>query len=190
MCILTGEKQRKAELLRFVLGPGNVIVPDLLECLPGRGFWLKSSKKVIYAACKKNIFSRHARTSVTVPEDLVDLVERLLRRRCLEIFGLARRAGQMVGGYEKVRLILLAEKVGVLFMASDVAKDGKNKISNLVVDTPIINCFSGCELGAAVGRERLAHAVVKPGGFTQKLLSETSRLLGLCDNVPTYKTHK
>ena len=183
MCIFTGEKQHRSELLRFVVGPEKVVVPDILGCLPGRGFWLKSSKKVISAACKKNIFSRYARTSVTVPEDLVDMVESLLRRRCLEIFGLARRAGQMVGGYEKVKLILLAEKVGVLFMASDVAHDGKNKIDRLVVDTPIINCFSGCELGAAVGRERLAHAAVKSGGFTQKLRSETSRLLGFCENV-------
>ena len=190
MCIVTGEKQRKSELLRFVLGPENVIVPDVLGCLPGRGFWLKSSKKVISAACKKNIFSRCASTSVTVPEDLVETVERLLRRHCLEIFGLARRAGQMVGGYEKVKLILLAGKVGVLFMASDVAQDSKNKINKLVVGVPIINCFSGDELGAAVGRERLAHAVVRPGGFTQKLLSETSRFLGFCENVSNYKLNK
>ena len=190
MCILTGQKQRKSELLRFVIGPEKVIVPDVLGCLPGRGFWLKSSKKVISDACKKNIFSRYALTSVTVPEDLVDLVERLLRQRCLEILGLARKAGQMVGGYEKVRLILLAEKVGMLFMASDVSKDGKNKINRLVVDTPIINCFSRGELGAAVGREIVAHAVVKPGGFTQKLMSETSRLFGFCDNVPTQKLNK
>ena len=189
-CIFTGEKRRKSELVRFVVGPDKVIVPDIVGRLPGKGFWLKSSKSVIFDACKKNIFARHARTSVTVPEDLIGLVEGLLRKRCLEIFGLAKRAGQMVGGYEKVRSILLIEKVGVLFMASDIAKDGKNKISGLATGATIINCFSGSELGAAIGRERLVHAVIRPGGFAQKLLSETSRLMGFCDNTPTYKLNK
>jgi ribosomal protein L7Ae-like RNA K-turn-binding protein len=172
------------------VGPNKVIVPDILGRLPGKGFWLKSSKKVVYDACKKNIFARHARTSVTVPEDLIGLVEGLLRKRCLEIFGLAKRAGQMVGGYEKVRSILLVEKVGLLFMASDTAKDGKNKISGLATGAPIINCFTGSELGAAIGRERLVHAVIRPGGFAQKLLSETSRLLKFCDSAPIYKLNK
>jgi ribosomal protein L7Ae-like RNA K-turn-binding protein len=172
------------------VGPDKVIVPDIVGRLPGKGFWLKSSKSVILDACKKNIFARHARTSVTVPEDLIGLVEGLLRKRCLEIFGLAKRAGQMVGGYEKVRSILLIEKVGVLFMASDIAKDGKNKISGLATGATIINCFSGSELGAAIGRERLVHAVIRPGGFAQKLLSETSRLMGFCDNTPIYKLNK
>ena len=189
-CIFTGEKRRKSELVRFVVGPDKVIVPDIVGRLPGKGFWLKASKKVVFDACKKNIFARHARTSITVPEDLIGLVEGLLRKRCLEIFGLAKRAGQMVGGYEKVRSILLVEKAGVLFMASDIAKDGKNKISVLATGAIIINCFSGRELGAAIGRERLVHAVIRPGGFTQKLLSETSRLLGFCDNTPSCKLNK
>ena len=189
-CIFTGEKRPKSELVRFVVGPDTVIVPDILERLPGKGLWLKSSKSVVFDACKKNVFSRHARTPVLVPEDLIGMVEGLLRQRCLDIFGLAKRAGQMVGGYEKVRSILLAENAGVLFMASDTAKDGKNKISRLATGSPIINCFSGSELGAATGRERLVHAVIRPGGFAQKLLSETSRLLGFCDNAPIYKLNK
>jgi ribosomal protein L7Ae-like RNA K-turn-binding protein len=172
------------------VGPNKVIVPDIVGRLPGKGFWLKSSKNVIFDACKKNAFARHARTSVTIPEDLIGLVESLLRKHCLEIFGLAKRAGQMVGGYEKVRSILLVETVGVLFMASDTAKDGKHKISGLATGAPVVSCFSGGELGAAIGRERLVHAVIRPGGFTQKLLSETSRLLGFCDNTPSCKLNK
>jgi predicted RNA-binding protein YlxR (DUF448 family) len=189
-CIFTGEKRCKSELVRFVVGPDKVLVPDILGRLPGKGLWLKSSRNVISDACKKNVFSRHASTPIMVPEDLIGLVEGLLRKRCLEIFSLAKRAGQLVGGYEKVRSILLIEKVGVLFMASDTAKDGKNKISGLAISAPTINCFSGSELGAAIGRERLVHAVIKPGGFTQKILSETSRLLGFCDNTPIYKLNK
>ncbi len=173
--------------MRFVVGPDKVVVPDILERLPGRGFWLKASRHIVFNACKENVFSRSARTSVTVPEDLIELVERLLRQHCLEIFGLACRAGQMVGGYEKVRSVLLAENSGVLVFASDGAEDGKNKMSRLLPENPIINCFSGSELGAAIGMGRLVHAVITPGGFAEKLLGETSRLLGFQENDPIYK---
>lgn len=169
------------------MGPDKTVVPDILERLPGRGFWLKASRQVVFDACKENVFSRSARTSVTVPEDLIDLVEWLLRQHCLEVFGLACRAGQMVGGYEKVRSVLSVGNLGVLIFASDGAEDGKNKISRLVPNNPIINCFSGSELGAAIGMERLVHAVITPGGFAQKLLVETSRLLGFQKNDSTYK---
>jgi len=81
----------------------------------------------------------------------------------------------------------LAENSGVLVFASDGAEDGKNKISRLLTDNPIINCFSGSELGAAIGMGRLVHAVITPGGFAEKLLGETSRLLGFQENDPIYK---
>ena len=39
-CIVTGETQPRAGLIRFVAGPDAIVVPDLAEKLPGRGFWV------------------------------------------------------------------------------------------------------------------------------------------------------
>ena len=36
-CIVTGESQPKAGLVRFGLGPAGQVVPDVLGRLPGRG---------------------------------------------------------------------------------------------------------------------------------------------------------
>ena len=168
--------------MRFVVGPDSVIVPDISERLPGRGLWLSARRDIMVEACAKNVFSKAARVKVEVPEDLVDRVEQLLRQRCLEIFGLARRAGQMVGGYEKVRSFLSAETAGALFAASDGAADGRSKISALAPDIPLVDCFSGSELGAAIGRDWLVHAVVASGGFAESLLAEANRFSGLQEN--------
>ena len=164
------------------MGPNKVIIPDILERLPGRGLWLKASRNIMYEACKKDVFSRASRTSVNVPSGLIDLVEVLLKKHCLDLLGIAGKAGQLVGGYEKVKSILLIEKVGVFIMASDTA-NSQNKIKYLVSGAPIINCFSAGELGVAIGRERLVYAIIKPGGFAKKLLIETSRLLGFQENA-------
>jgi len=43
-CIVTGEVQPKAGLIRFVAGPDGEVVPDLAEKLPGRGFWVVADR--------------------------------------------------------------------------------------------------------------------------------------------------
>jgi len=44
-CIATGDSQPKSGLIRFVVGPGDQIVPDIAGKLPGRGIW-KSADRV------------------------------------------------------------------------------------------------------------------------------------------------
>ena len=167
--------------MRFVVGPDGVIVPDISERLPGRGLWLSASRDIIGEACAKNVFAKAARgqVQVSVPDDLSDRVEQLLRQRCLEIIGLARRAGQMVGGYEKVRSYFKTETAGVLIAANDGAEDGRSKISALAPEIPLFDCFNGGELGAAIGRDRLVHAIITEGGFANSLLVEANKLVGL-----------
>ena len=36
-CIVSGQSQPKAGLIRFVIGPDAMVVPDVLARLPGRG---------------------------------------------------------------------------------------------------------------------------------------------------------
>ena len=44
-CIATGEVQPKFGLIRFVVGPDQQIVPDILGKLPGRGIWVSLNMK-------------------------------------------------------------------------------------------------------------------------------------------------
>ena len=46
-CIVTGDVQPKAGLIRFVLGPDDTVVPDVLEKLPGRGMWVTADRAVL-----------------------------------------------------------------------------------------------------------------------------------------------
>ena len=38
-CLVTRERLPKEAMIRFVLGPGRELVPDLAGKLPGRGMW-------------------------------------------------------------------------------------------------------------------------------------------------------
>ena len=46
-CIVTGDVQPKGGLIRFVVGPDGMVVPDLAEKLPGRGLWVSADRAVM-----------------------------------------------------------------------------------------------------------------------------------------------
>ena len=74
-CIVTGEVQPKAGLIRFCLDPEGQVTPDILGRLPGRGFYVSADRKAIEKAATKGLFARAAKQPVKVPEGLADLVE-------------------------------------------------------------------------------------------------------------------
>ena len=55
-CIATGEVQPKYGLIRFVVGPDQMVVPDVLEKLPGRGIWVAADRQALEKACKTGLF--------------------------------------------------------------------------------------------------------------------------------------
>ena len=49
-CLVTGAVLPKADLIRFVVGPDDSIVPDLAQNLPGRGLWVTADYVHIHDA--------------------------------------------------------------------------------------------------------------------------------------------
>ncbi|MFD1882684.1 RNA-binding protein [Paracoccus pacificus] len=180
-CIVTAEVQPKAGLVRFILGPEGQIVPDLAEKLPGRGIWVTADRALIEKAAAKGLFSRAARGPAPAPAGLADLVEEALARKVIELLSLARKAGDAVAGFEKVKGWLADGKAKVLLQASDGSERGKGKLW-----TPPggrwFGCLTASEMGLAFGRDHVIHSALAPGGLTEKLIRDASRLAGLRGN--------
>ena len=177
-CIVTGAIRPKAELVRFVVGPEGTIVPDVAGRLPGRGLWLTARRDIVALATSKRIFARAARAQVGVDEGLADQVERLLAKRCCAILGLARRAGQALAGFVKVRTLVVSGGAAVLVEAADGGSDSRAKLAALAPALPVVDRLSCAELSAAFGREHVVHAALTPGRLASSLLAEAARLGG------------
>ena len=177
-CIATGESQPKSGLIRFVVGPDNVIVPDLLEKLPGRGIWVSADPAALARAVDRNLFSRGARQAVTLPDGLIQQVEAGLARRVVDLVSLARKSGRAVAGYEKVKSWLAEGRAKVLLQAADGSERGKAKLW-----TPEGGRYFGCltaqELGLAFGRQSVIHGALAAGGLERRVVEEASKLRGL-----------
>ncbi|MDP4034353.1 MAG: RNA-binding protein [Pseudorhodobacter sp.] len=178
-CIVTGESQPKAGLVRFGLGPDGQVVPDVLGRLPGRGFYVVADRKAIEKAASKGLFARAARQPVVVPEQLANLVEAQLARRVTDLISLARKAGKAVAGFEKVKDWLTKDQAKILIQASDGSERGKTKLHPPGGDQTFIGCLTARELGLAFGREHAIHGALAAGGLTTRVVEEAARLAGL-----------
>ena len=177
-CIVTGEEQPKAGLIRFVVGPDNQVVPDILGKLPGRGMYVSATRAALDKAAKSH-FSRAAKQAVNVPDNLAAEVERQTLRRVQDMIAMARKAGRAVCGFEKVKGWLAGgERVRVLLQSSDGSERGKAKLW-----TPEGARFFGCltsnELGLAFGRQSVIHGALSTGGLGDRVVEEAAKLRGL-----------
>lgn len=183
-CLVTGETRPSGDLLRFVVDPEAQIVPDIAGKLPGRGYWVTASRERVEQAVRTKGFERavaRARKGagdvpLGVSPDLAHWVEDLLTRRCLDYLGLARRAGQLVTGFEKVRAFLGANQDTILVEASDASVDGSRKLLSGLRPARVVRRFTREQLSLALGRENVVHAAVEAQGVGARFLECADRL--------------
>ena len=181
-CIVTRDSAPKETMIRFVLGPGREVVPDLAGRLPGRGMWLSARGDVLERALSRGAFMRAARGPVTLPSDLRARIEDGLRARIRDLLGLARRAGQAVSGWQAGREWLQAGRAGLIVQASDGSPAERARFGGRGL--PAVAPLTAAELGGVFGRDHAVHVVVAPGRLAEALLAEAGRLAGIAGAPP------
>lgn len=186
--IVSGEVMEEARLIRFVPGPDGVVVPDLARKLPGRGLWVAADRASVETAARKGLFSRAAKAKLQASPDLADQVESLLRRRVLSALGLARKAGDLTSGFEKVSAAIQSGKTAWLIEASDGAADGRRKLwaqARRQSRPPgLLGVFTASELGLALGLENVIHTAFLAGRAADRWAQDVHRLAGFSPLLP------
>jgi len=177
-CLVTGMSQPAGGLVRFVLGPDVVVVPDVAGRLPGRGMWVAADRAALTQAAAKKLFARAARAPAQAPDGLADLVEGLILKRIQDSLSLAQKAGQAVAGYETVRDLIGTGRCAVLIQARDGSERGKTKLRK-PDNAAYVGCLTAQELGLSFGRDHVIHAAVASGGLARRVVDEAARLARL-----------
>lgn len=200
MCALTRAEKPVAELIRFVLGPDDVLVPDTDAKAEGRGVWISLNKVLVAEAVKKKVFARSLKTEVKLPEDLPGLTQTRLEARYLNALGMARKAGQLTFGATKVRALIDNGSLIALITASDAAEDGRSKMVGPLkalhyaaeeegiqgFEVPQFELLNSDQMGLALGLENVIHAALTRGAAAQAAV-EKARRLALYTAKPTEK---
>lgn len=189
-CALTHDRLDEADLIRFVAAPdGGSLHPDPAARAPGRGVWVRANRASVEAAAARNVFARSLKRAVAIGPDLAGETERALSRRCLDWLSLARKAGQIVSGFDQVAgLLRSGPRPAWRIEASDGASDGRRKLNGLArawdPPVPVAGAFDGMELGMALGRETVIHAALRPGRLAEGWSRDIRRLGGFRPVVP------
>jgi predicted RNA-binding protein YlxR (DUF448 family) len=172
-CIVTREAKPKEALIRFVLSPEGKLVPDLAGKLPGRGIYVGCSKLLLAEAIAKRLFSKAAKQQVAIPDGLLSQVEVQMARRVAEALSFARKAGQVVTGFEKVEAACKKGEVEALIHAADAGDDGIKKLA--FYQGPTFMELSRDQLSEVVGRENAVHVAVTHGPAAQFFIEQARR---------------
>ncbi len=180
-CIVTGDVRPDCELIRFVAAPNDEVVPDLAAKLPGRGMWVSADRACLERAAARNHFARAARRALTVSPQLADHVAALLLRRLGDDLGLARKAGSLTLGFDKIAKSFAGRRPPVLLIeASDGAEDGRRKLMALArahgLNLKLLDCLNSQELSLALGRENVVHAALPSGQLADRIAINARRL--------------
>jgi hypothetical protein len=184
LCAVTRENRDTGELLRFVLSPDGVVVPDLDRTLPGRGVWIGCDRRLVEKAVATQAFAKSLKTKADVPPDRADRgVGRILMRVTGKL-SLANKAGLAVAGFEKVFSALEKGSVRVVLHGADAAADGRSKIDRKYKaiqaaqnrPTAIVNVLTIEQMSLAFGRGSVVHAALTPGGLSDRFLEDAERL--------------
>ena len=180
--IVSGEVMDEARLIRFVVGPEGSVVPDLARKLPGRGLWVAATRAAVDTAARKGLFARAAKARIVAPSDLADQVERLLRLRLLAALGLARKAGDLTFGFERVMAAVEAGKVAWLIEATDRSDEGRRKLLAAArragIPPRVLLVFDSSELSLALGAGNVVHTAFLAGRGAQRWTVDVERLAG------------
>ena len=190
LCALTRAEKPVAELIRFVLGPDGVLVPDTDAKAEGRGVWMSLNRELVAEAVKKKVFARSLKTEVTLPDDLPGLTQLRLEQRYLNALGMARKAGQIIFGATKVQGLIRTGDLIALITATDAAEDGRSKMVGPLkalhyaaeeegitgFQVPHFELLSSEQMGLALGMENVIHAALTRGAAAQSAVEKARRL--------------
>lgn len=181
MCAVSRTVKPVDELIRFVIGPDGV-VPDLKRKLPGRGLWITADRGMLADAISRNVFARSFKRDARVPDDLVELTERLLVRATLDALAIAGKSGQVVTGFAKTEAAIAHDGVVGLIHAADAGADGVAKLNGALRRHPdsdkvkIITTFTTAQLDLALGRSNVVHAALLAGPANDTFMARLTRL--------------
>lgn len=184
LCAATREPRSPDDLIRFVVSPDGVLVPDLARRLPGRGVWVTADRETIEKAVKTRAFARSLKRPVEVPASIADLIEGQMVRRLCDALAIANKAGLVSTGFEQVDKLLDGGKAVGLVHGCDAAVGGRAKLVRKFeaiaraggAKATIVSYLTIDQISLAMGRSNVVHAGLIQGGATERFLSEAERL--------------
>lgn len=191
-CILSGERDPRASLIRLAVSPDGVVLPDLRAKAPGRGAWIGVDRAALETALAKGklkgALSRAFKTGdITLAPELPALIEDGLLRAALDRLGLEMRSGSVLTGSDRIGEAARRGQLALLLHASDASEDGNRKLDQAFrvgLDAEgenlrgVVIPADRTILSMALGRDNVVHIGVTVPASAARVADALSRWCG------------
>ncbi len=174
-CIVTREKIDPKRAIRLCVAPNGDVFADLKGNFPARGYWIVPSVgnfEQLFSQPKK---FRQIKGASKPSEDFVESLKTQLKNRILQQIGLAKRAGQLIFGFEKVKIWLKENKAAFAIIAKDGSKAEVERLGLSARNIPFASILEKEELGKTLGRDKVVHIVLCQSPLTENIKNDVYR---------------
>ena len=190
-CILSGEHDRRAALVRLAVSPDGLVLPDAHAKAPGRGAWIGVTRAELETAMAKGklkgaLARAFKGAPLTIPPNLPDLLEDALRRAFADRLGLEMRSGGIILGTARIAETARGGAVTALYHACDSSEDGRKKLDQAwrvgqeregSGDRGTILPLDRAALSVALGRDNVVHLALGDPRAAERVRVPLQRLL-------------
>ena len=192
-CVGCKEERPKKDLLRIVRGPDSEIAIDPSGRKPGRGAYICYDEECLKIARKKRSLSNALGCEISEAfyQEISDLIARKLEGEkpekpgrpsdsILSVFGIARRSGLLIVGFDKIDSFLNRGKSLLVILSQETSGQVERSLRSYNERGQIklirINGLSRKELGNAIGLGPVQLiALPKEHGLSNKVLQLLSQ---------------
>ena len=168
--------------IKFSLSPDSKLVPDLHDNLPGRSIWAPANKTLIKYIQERDDVKAHFGVSHLLSNDLVYLVEKILRKKILNNISLAKKAGYLAIGLDTIKNQLIEKKHCLIV----VAKGAKSLQSYTFFSSDNISCFENLlyqeDLDKSTGKINVKYVGILSKNFKKTIQVDLNKLKGFIGN--------
>jgi predicted RNA-binding protein YlxR (DUF448 family) len=176
VCIHSGKALEEERMMRFVIGPEDVLYPDFAGDLPGKPMWCSLYRETLQEAVRDNSFAKASGKTVNIPENIMDQIDKGLRHQALAMLSMCKKSGHLLTGAEKTEQVLKSGKAGIYLTAAAKDADTREKLSFLARNARVVDMFTSDELSKASGANKVFHAAMTRGGTTERFFSHVKRM--------------
>lgn len=151
-CLGTGKTLPKGEMLRFIKGPDGKAYLDLTGKGPGRGAYVCPDAAALAKVVKTGALARALEAEVAAT--FVDDVVQALTLKVLHSLGLAKKAGMLVLGQDKVREAAGKGQLQLVAIAGDASPASAKDMKALAArhELPLFTISEKSRLSALFGQ--------------------------------------
>ena len=176
LCHITKKLYPNSLMIRFVITPSNILTPDLYHEFDGEEFYVIASKRTLEDLA---LYYDEKCEKTFQKENIISNIDKILSKRIISLIGLARKAGKVIIGYEKIQKSLSFNKIELLLQTKDGSKKRKKDLLLPKFQKSRIDCLNRKELGTPFGRDSVTNVGFLKSSFTNPLIFDTSRLESL-----------